>query len=300
MTAQKGIKRLDPLNDYLFLKVMGEKGDEKQLLSFLNAVLGRTDKNSLKSVEIIESHKITAEITKKKDSILDLRATIGNNTNVNIEVQLRSMRELGNIIDRSLYYWSRDFSTSLDSGHNYNKLPRTIIINIVNYELLKGFDEFHANFLMHENNHHGVIATTILELHVIDMVKFRRLKDKDIKNNPLHRWLAYLDKNTNLNIIKEIIEMDTAIQEAEKRIQYVLSDKEAFMAYTNRQIALSDYNTGVENATIKGVKRGVKKGRKEGEEKAKVEVAKKLKELDVPLTKIQESTGLSIEEIEQL
>jgi hypothetical protein len=29
MTAKKGIKRLDPLNDFLFLKVMGEKGDEK-------------------------------------------------------------------------------------------------------------------------------------------------------------------------------------------------------------------------------------------------------------------------------
>jgi hypothetical protein len=32
------VERLNPLNDYLFLKIMG---DEEQLLSFLNAVLGR-------------------------------------------------------------------------------------------------------------------------------------------------------------------------------------------------------------------------------------------------------------------
>jgi hypothetical protein len=29
--------RLNPLNDFLFYKIMGEKGDEVQLLGFLNA-----------------------------------------------------------------------------------------------------------------------------------------------------------------------------------------------------------------------------------------------------------------------
>jgi hypothetical protein len=35
------MERYNLLNDYLFLKVMGEKGDEVQLLAFLNAVLKR-------------------------------------------------------------------------------------------------------------------------------------------------------------------------------------------------------------------------------------------------------------------
>jgi hypothetical protein len=33
------MERFNPLNDFLFLKYMGEKGDEEQLLAFLNAVL---------------------------------------------------------------------------------------------------------------------------------------------------------------------------------------------------------------------------------------------------------------------
>jgi len=37
-------QRLNPLNDFLFFKVMGEKGDEPQLIGFLNAVLGRSGK----------------------------------------------------------------------------------------------------------------------------------------------------------------------------------------------------------------------------------------------------------------
>jgi hypothetical protein len=48
------MERISPLSDFIFLKFMGEKGDEVQLLAFLNAVLERPDKEKLKSVEIVE------------------------------------------------------------------------------------------------------------------------------------------------------------------------------------------------------------------------------------------------------
>jgi hypothetical protein len=54
--------RLDPLNDYMFLKIMGEKGDEEQLCAFLNAVLGRKGKDAITSVEIIENKAVAAEV----------------------------------------------------------------------------------------------------------------------------------------------------------------------------------------------------------------------------------------------
>jgi hypothetical protein len=47
LSSSKPPERLDPLNDYLFFKVMGEKGDETQLLGFLNAVLDRTGNDRL-------------------------------------------------------------------------------------------------------------------------------------------------------------------------------------------------------------------------------------------------------------
>ena len=70
-------ERLNPLNDYLFLKYMGEKGDEEQLLAFLNAVLQKTGRNEIVSVEIEGDRMLTAEIVDDKYSILDLRATTG-------------------------------------------------------------------------------------------------------------------------------------------------------------------------------------------------------------------------------
>ncbi|MDR3191697.1 MAG: Rpn family recombination-promoting nuclease/putative transposase, partial [Treponema sp.] len=91
----------------MFLKVLGEKGDEEQLCAFLNAVLGREGSEAVVSVEIIENKRISAEVIGDKTSILDVRAKLGSGERVEIEVQLRNV---GNMDRRSLFYWSREFS----------------------------------------------------------------------------------------------------------------------------------------------------------------------------------------------
>ena len=90
---------------------MGEKGDEEQLLGFLNAVLGRTRDNQFTSVEITENKSLTPEIINDKSSVLDVRAVLPGRTRINVEVQLRN--EHNNMDKRSLFYWSREFVKSL-------------------------------------------------------------------------------------------------------------------------------------------------------------------------------------------
>jgi predicted transposase/invertase (TIGR01784 family) len=119
--------RLNPLNDYLFFKVMGEKGDEEQLCAFLNAVLGRQGQDAVETLEIVENRAISAEVIGDKTSILDVRARTGRGELVNIEVQLRN---LGNMDRRSLFYWSLEFSRGLEAGQDYRETPNVIAINI--------------------------------------------------------------------------------------------------------------------------------------------------------------------------
>jgi len=121
------VKRLNPLNDYLFQKYLGEKGDEEQLLSFLNAVLKRTRKTKLVNVEILENKTFTADMTGSKASILDIRAITDNNTRVNIEIQLQNF---GNMDRRSLFYWSREYSKGIKEGQNYEELPNVIVVDV--------------------------------------------------------------------------------------------------------------------------------------------------------------------------
>jgi predicted transposase/invertase (TIGR01784 family) len=97
---------------------MGEKGDEEQLLSFLNAVLGRSGDQTLVSIEIIEARTLTAGIIGNKSSVLDVRARTANGTLVNIEVQLRN---LGNMDRRSLFYWSWEYSNPALEGEGHTE-----------------------------------------------------------------------------------------------------------------------------------------------------------------------------------
>ena len=73
----KGMKNIitrsslyDPLDDFFFYKVMGEKGDEVQLLAFINAVLGKTGDEQFTSIEILEDKKLTPDVIGGKTSIL--------------------------------------------------------------------------------------------------------------------------------------------------------------------------------------------------------------------------------------
>ncbi len=57
------MQRLKPLNDFIFGKTFGEKGDEEQLLSLLNAILAKSKHKTLVRIEIAEHRTFTAEVS---------------------------------------------------------------------------------------------------------------------------------------------------------------------------------------------------------------------------------------------
>ena len=164
MKKQKGY---DHLNDFLFYKVMGEKGDEKQLLGFLNAVLGKTGAERFTAVKIIENKYLSPEIIGDKGSILDVRAVLHGKTRVNIEVQVRNQH---NMDRRSLFYWSREYTESLGEGQDYRELPDVIAINVVNFDF-PPVRNSHTRFHLREDLDHDIVLTEALEIHFLNMVQ---------------------------------------------------------------------------------------------------------------------------------
>jgi predicted transposase/invertase (TIGR01784 family) len=73
---------------------------------------------------------------------------------------------------------------------------------------------------------------------------------------------------------------------------YVSMSKEALRAYQMREMAMSDWTSGLNHAREEG-EEGIKEGIKEG----KLEVARNLKSMGIPVEQIALGTGLSIEEI---
>jgi len=309
-------QRYDPLNDYLFYKIMGEKGDEVQLLGFINAVLGKTGDDRFSSVEIIENKYLSPKAVGDKASILDVRAVLQGKTKVNIEVQIRNQN---NMDRRSLFYWSREYSESLEAGQDYRELPDVIAINIVNFDYPPARN-CHTRFRLREDLDRELTLTDALEIHFINMVQYRKQGKGRIQDNPLGRWLAWLDVSNPPELVAEVAKMDSAIQAADERMVYVTGDKEAIRAYEMRQMALSDYTSsmnyaretghqegleqghqeGLERGHQEGIEQGRQEGRQEGRADEKLEIARKMKNAGRPLSEITEFTGLPTETIEQL
>jgi predicted transposase/invertase (TIGR01784 family) len=279
---------------------MGEQGDEEQLCAFLNAVLGRHSQDALVSLEILENKMLTAEVLGDKTSILDVRAKSRRGERINIEVQLRN---LGNMDRRSLFYWSLEFSRSMEAGQDYRESPNVIAINIVNYVFMSEAPGFHLKFHIWEDTYR-LLLTDALEIHFIDMVKFRRLTDRDIQHNELHRWLTWLDKESPRELVEEAIRMDQAIQKAEAKMGYVTQDKEVLRAYQIRELAMSDWTSGINHAREEGREEGIQEGMAQGMQRGQrekaLEIARNLQGLGIPEEQIAQATGLSLEEIAQI
>jgi len=132
----------------------------------------------------------------------------------------------------------------------------------------------------------------VLEIHFISMARFRKLKNKDIRNKPLERWMSYFDISTPEEELKEIIKMDSAINKTQERLDFVTQDKEFLREYHLREMALSDWTTGINTATERGFEKGI--------EKTQIQIAKNLLDEGMPIETIHKVTGLDIETIQTL
>ncbi|SHK48195.1 Rpn family recombination-promoting nuclease/putative transposase [Tepidibacter formicigenes] len=286
------MERFKPLNDFVFKKLFGENEVKDNLIAFLNSVLDKKDRERLVSVEILDNKDLTREMIDDKEGILDVRAKTKDGTQIDIEVQLTDEH---NMEKRTLFYWSRLYSKELKKGQNYNKLNKVITINILDFKYLE-IDKFHSKFHLWEDEIKDYMLTDLVEIHFIEIPKFRELPNKNLKEDKLQRWLTFFNQDISEEELKELIAMDADIKRAEKRLEYLSSDPKMREIYEAREKALHDRISRMENA----MEKGIKKGKKIGEEKAKIDIAKKLILMDMDTEQILNATGLSKEDIDKL
>ncbi|MDR1996785.1 MAG: hypothetical protein LBQ83_00420, partial [Candidatus Margulisbacteria bacterium] len=97
----------------------------------------------------------------------------------------------------------------------------------------------------------------------------------------LHRWLVFFDKNTPEETLREILNMDKTIQEAQEKIRRVSGSEADLRLYELREKGERDYASGLNFA------------RREGEQKGFQTSARKMKALGISPEQIREITGLS-------
>ena len=135
-------------------------------------------KDKYKKIEIKSEVELERNSIKDKEGILDIVATIDDETIIDIEMQMQNQH---NMTERTLFYGSGLYYTGLKRSENYNKNKKVITINILNFNLFKDGPYHEKAELRREYG--NILLTDKLELHFIQIPKFiKEGSEKEIKN----------------------------------------------------------------------------------------------------------------------
>ena len=246
---------LNPKIDFVFKKIFGSEEHPEILISFLNAVL--KPKKPIVSVEIKNSD-LEKEYIEDKFSRLDVKALTSNKEIINIEIQLKNEY---NMIQRSLYYWSKLYGEQLSEGDRYDKLSRTVCINILDFKYLKN-DRFHNGYRLKEIETNEEL-TDLQEIHFIEIPKLKRFESTEEIVDLLEGWVEFL-RDPESEVIRKLEMSNKEIREAKDELYRLSRNSKERELYYLREKSLRDEISALANAKEKGLKEGLKQGLFEG------------------------------------
>ena len=246
---------LNPKIDFVFKKIFGSEEHPEILISFLNAVL--KPKKPIVSVEIKNSD-LEKEYIEDKFSRLDVKALTSNKEIINIEIQLKNEY---NMIQRSLYYWSKLYEEQLSEGDRYDKLSRTVCINILDFKYLKN-DRFHNGYRLKEIETNEEL-TDLQEIHFIEIPKLKRFESTEEIVDLLEGWVEFL-RDPESEVIRKLEMSNKEIREAKDELYRLSRNSKERELYYLREKSLRDEISALANAKEQGLKEGLKQGLFEG------------------------------------
>ena len=293
MSNKNEVKKL---NDFFIRYFFGLKGDEDLLLSFINAIMIDSNFATFKSVEIINPFNLS-EKANNKESIVDLKAITEDGIIVIIEIQTYSTK---NFFERTLYYWSKNYSNILKKGEDYPELKPVISINLIDDILFDKNDKrMHTCYLLKEKNTNEIL-TDHIQLHYVEIPKFD--EKADIKRE-LKNWILFLKSNKEEDM-SQLLKEDTIFEKAMKKYNYFTDNEDLLNEYDKREAYLVYQHSLMrdfkEEGFDEGKLEGIKEGKLEGIKENSYAIAKSLKSSGLDNKFISEHTGLSIEEVEKL
>ena len=304
-------KLMDLKVDYAFKQLFGSEKNKDITVVFLNAILQKTGRNTIKEVVFI-NQEVGGEYLDDKQSRLDIVVRTQANELINVEMQLSNQHDM---IKRTLYYWSRLFLDQLPKGKTYRRLLPTITINICDFTLFSKSANYHSTYHLYEDSSLERLDAQddVLEIHFIEMKKFIQAWHED-KVNPLDdvlvRWLLLLlgmvdarKQRVYDEIYEELEELamkDERLLEAFTAWEELSQTPETVIAYHSRLKAIEDHELSILHAKEEGIEEGIEVGKAEGIEEGKKETIRNGYENGVDVTTLALVTGYSEEKVKAI
>ena len=277
---------LDPKMDFIFKKLME---DNVLLLDFLRSVLSQSE-GEIVSVELTNP-QTKKEFIKDKYSYLDVRVKTGDGRLINVEIQKKDEK---NMTKRTLFHWSKMYGEEIVEGEDYRLLPKTICVNLLDFNYLEAEEGFHNVYRLLNTNSKNELRESTIEIHFIELKKFDDFQDQS-DNEALNAWVRFLNWPENsLNV------ENPAIKKAVKTLEILSGDKETISLYKLRKDALDEGKRLLNSKFSEGLEQGREEGIAQGIWLQAIKSARKFLTLGLSVKEVAEETGLSLSIIQDL
>ena len=290
------VEDLNRMNDVFAKYIFANEGRKKLTLGLINSFFDFEG-----TAEIIDlafkDRAMDPDRQEGKGVVLDVLGQCSDGTLVNVEIQLKRLKEMGR---RSLYYWAKLYQRRLQEGEKYWQLNRTVTINILNYELFPDAEwkDYHSCFAVQNTKdlHHAL--TKDLEIHFVELPKWHYKKGAKMKR--LERWLAYLSSKTTMEEREALAMVDEDIRTAMEAEKEFVQDYEYISAYDRQEKYLRDQEAREAFVREEGEAAGFAKGKVEGKAEAKKELIIAWRNKGKPDSEIAELLDMDVDEVKQI
>ena len=283
----KKIKRYPPKMDIIFQAIFGEVGSENITKDFLEKIL----KRKIEKISLDKNPILRRELKDDKLGVHDIITELDGKEKCNIEMQLI---DKNNIIERMLYYWSKMYTRQIKAGDDYNKLEKTIVILIADFNI-KGLEEveYHSTWkIIETNSAKKLILTDKFELDIIELLK---IKGRENEKDQLLDWLIFLENPESERVTRKMKENEN-LKEAVEKLDRISKDEKMQRIIELREKAIRDEHA----IYAKGVDDGIEEGKAKGAREKQIEIAKSMLKENMDIEMIIKITGLTKQEIEKL
>jgi predicted transposase/invertase (TIGR01784 family) len=259
--------------------VFGDESNKAILINFLSKVL-RMPESNFEGIEFINT-ELPKEFEEDKKGILDVRVKTSDGKHVDVEIQLAKSKYMP---ERTMFYWSKMYTSQIKSGDFYKKLKKCITINIIDYEFIP-LEKIHTKYHLFEDDTRHKL-TDVLEIHFLELPKlkeYKRLKDLD---DPIIDWMEFLNADTE-GVMEVLAKKNENIEKAYMILKAASQDEKKRLAYEARQAAIMDEMSRIDEA------------KDEAKEEGKLEVAVEMLKRGFDFEMISQITKMPVDELKE-
>ncbi len=287
---------LPPSDDRVFKLILTSPDAKPVLADLVSSII----KRPVVEVEV-RNNELPPADTEEKAERFDVNCRVDDGSQVDLEMQASRIQEDAdgrhqNLKGKSIYYLCDLHSSQPSKGvRRYDKLARTYQVTFCSYTVFPDRMKYVNSFSLRHDEDNELLSDAIHVVYV-ELSKLQEIMKKSVTDmTDLEKWAVffrYAGEPACRETVNEVIASREVLQMAGNLLMSISQDERERAVFRSRRMYQTDLQSDLATAEDRGEKRGIVAG--------KIEVARNLLSMKLPLDQIIKATGLTREEIERL